>query len=316
MQYPKSRRWPKYSTHSSIRPDTAASVTHLVNLLRRSQNLPSELHLLDLCTGTGCIPLLFQHELLSARKDIDLRLLGVDISKKALDLAQSNLQRLVKSQPFGKRAQTSFVQADVLIDPSADQSGKILPLRAALNYALQPAQWDILISNPPYVSPSAFWKTTTRSVRAFEPKLALVPPSRAKYTDTQQGDMFYPHLLQIARDVEAKVVLLEVADMEQALRVASTARHLHLFDGIEIWKEDPTAASTVMTKDEFDIIGEGNARSVVCWRGRGTSWLGKSATDTATPTAEADSLSWNSPKVDTHHLEPQFIKSVASGEGR
>lgn len=37
--------------------------------------------------------------------------------------------------------------------------------------------WHVLVSNPPYVSPVQYRRTTTRSVRHFEPRVALVPPS-------------------------------------------------------------------------------------------------------------------------------------------
>ncbi|RAQ99296.1 s-adenosyl-l-methionine-dependent methyltransferase [Stemphylium lycopersici] len=271
------------------RADTAASVTHLVSLLRKAHKLPAELRVLDLCTGTGCISLLFQHELLCARDDVDVRILGVDVSLRALKLAAHNLQRLSRNKQLKIKGQTRFIQADVLINPFTGRFGTIPPLKTALNYADQPQFWDILISNPPYISPSAFWKTTTRSVRAFEPKLALVPPPTLKQTDEQQGDLFYPRLLEIARDVEAKVVLLEVADIEQALRIAHRARQLDIFDGIEIWREQPNSSTTPVVENDFAVVGEGNARSVLCWRGPGTSWLGRTATATSTP-KDADRL--------------------------
>lgn len=264
----------------AYRSDTAASVTHLVDLLRNAQNLPPELRVLDLCTGTGCIPLLIQHELYSARSDIDLRVLGVDISDEALRLATHNLQKVRKTKQYVDKGSVKFTKADILIDPFADQTKGSLPLKAALNYTYQPQFWDILISNPPYVSPSAYWKTTTRSVRGFEPKLALVPPPTASQTDIEQGDKFYPRLLDIARDVEAKVILLEVADLEQALRVARFARALDIFDGIEIWREQPDASPHDSTDNEdgFPVLGQGNARSVICWRGAGAIWLDKATT--------------------------------------
>jgi hypothetical protein len=265
---------------------------------------------------------------LSARNDLDLRLLGVDVSNKALKLASQNLKRLSKDRQLRIKGQTHFIQADLLIDPFADEFGKVLPLKTALNYSSQPVHWDIVISNPPYISPSAFWKTTTRSVRAFEPKLALVPPSKDKLTDTQQGDMFYPRLLDIARDVEAKLVLLEVADIEQALRVAKIARDLDAFDGIEIWRDDPNAPEMSTTEDGFEVIGQGNARTVICWRGQGTCWLDKAATTTASSTTEdTNRLSNNRPitstdsaeasvsNADTHHLRPQFDMKIFSHQG-
>jgi hypothetical protein len=213
----------------------------------------------------------------SASDKIDLRFLGVDISNKALDLAKHNLQRLRKMRQLQDTGKLDFIQADVLVCPFGEQTRGVLSLTAALNWALQPSFWDILISNPPYISPAAFWETTTRSVRGFEPKLALVPPQGAEQTDKEQGDRFYPRLLNIARDVEAKVVLLEVADIEQALRVAQHAQDLDIFDGVEIWREQPDATTDVETEDGFAILGQGNARSVLCWRGPGTSWLGKPA---------------------------------------
>ncbi|KAH7073834.1 S-adenosyl-L-methionine-dependent methyltransferase [Paraphoma chrysanthemicola] len=258
------------------RQDTAASVTHLVQLLRDATKLPTELRLLDLCTGTGCIPLLFQHELHVARDDVVVRALGVDVSNGALHLARRNVQRLYKNSGSLAKGRVQLIKADVLVDPFADQLAGHMPLKAALDYKRLPSFWDILISNPPYISPSEYWKTTTRSVRGYEPKLALVPPPHANQDDIQQGDMFYPRLLKIARDVQAKIVLLEIADMPQALRVAQRALELGIFDGIEIWREDPSAhPSAVTEQNDFRVRGDGNARSVICWRGLGTVWLGK-----------------------------------------
>lgn len=273
-------------THGNHRPDTAASVTHLAKLVRNAHNLPNEVRFLDLCTGTGCIPLLFRHEFAAHRKDVDLRILGIDISDKSLGLAHHNLQK----NEIGNEARngmTNFAKADVLADPFGDLTpGAPLPVRNVLNYNKWASFWDILISNPPYISPSAYWKTTMRSVRKYEPKLALVPPPRSKFDDTQQGDMFYPRLLKIAQEVEAKVVLLEVADLEQALRVARLAQKLGVFDGIEIWRDNPDTSSQSTSEDGFDVHGEGNGRSVVCWRGVGGSWLGKTITPQPQTTAQ------------------------------
>ncbi|KAF2633348.1 S-adenosyl-L-methionine-dependent methyltransferase [Macroventuria anomochaeta] len=260
------------------RQDTAASVTHLAKLVRTAPNLPAELRVLDLCTGTGCIPLLFRHEFTSNRKDFDLRIVGIDISDKSIGLAHYNLlknERIIQA----RAGMTNFAKADVLADPFGDLTiGAPLPVRSMLNHNKWAPFWDILISNPPYISPSAYWKTTTRSVRGFEPKLALVPPPKSKFDDRQQGDMFYPRLLKIAEEVEAKIVLLEVADLEQALRVAQLAQKLDVFDGIEIWRDEPDVSSSQPTnEDGFHVYGEGNARSVVCWRSEGGSWLGKSS---------------------------------------
>jgi hypothetical protein len=214
-----------------------------------------------------------------ARTDVRLRVLGVDVSDKALSLARHNTRRIDKRSPNTGEKRMKFIRADVLVDPYADQYGGTLPFKTVLNMEREPPFWDILIANPPYISPTDYWKTTTRSVRGYEPTLALVPPQqRAGQSNTQQGDSFYPRLLEIARDAEAKIVLLEVADLQQALRVARHAHDLDIFEGIEIWRESPeTTTSNPTEEDGFSIIGEGNGRSVLCWRGAGTSWLGKPA---------------------------------------
>ncbi|KAF2727911.1 S-adenosyl-L-methionine-dependent methyltransferase [Polyplosphaeria fusca] len=266
------------------RQDTAASVTHVAQLIGRAQSLPSELRVLDLCTGTGCIPLLFDDVFTSTRRDVPLRCLGVDISEKAIELAGHNVMRVQREKKDTTTSTIELVRADVLVDPFAEQAIDVPSLKAALNMYRLPPFWDMLISNPPYVSPSAYWKTTTSSVRHFEPRIALVPPAGKGQDDTQQGDAFYQRLITVARDVEARVVLLEVADVDQAVRVARMAKDMQMFDGIEIWRDEPDQCSDQepTEQDGFAIVGRGNGRSVLCWRERGGLWLGK------TPAWESD----------------------------
>ncbi|KAF2811834.1 uncharacterized protein BDZ99DRAFT_519078 [Mytilinidion resinicola] len=327
------------------RQETAASISYLVHLLSLAPELPRRLRVLDLCTGSGCIPLLFQHELAKARPDIQLRLLGVDISLEALQLAQDNRSRLLEtarlqlpnvdeeqklSHPTGPKYDTprrsldilnttEFIQADVLAedylthDPAKPESD-VPSLEAALRlqstirlgerrrrstfYEPRPKIWKVIICNPPYISPNEFLHTTSRSVRDFEPKLALVPPVNSQGPHTDQGDTFYPRLLKIADSHQAIVVLFEVADMAQALRVAQMAksyqivqdesapankywrdwlRSAHRWDHIEIWRDQPDQASdngTPEVIDGFDVVGRGNGRSVVCWKYAARRWFG------------------------------------------
>jgi methylase of polypeptide subunit release factors len=130
------------------------------------------------------------------------------------------------------------------------------------------SRWDILISNPPYISPKQFDHLTARSVRNFEPKLALVPEATEEgLSDHVQGDLFYPRLLDIARELDVKVLLMEVGDLEQAKRVAKLAQGTGSWDSIEIWRDDPSASDE--DEDQFQHIpirGNGNGRSVFCWR--------------------------------------------------
>ncbi|KAI5207605.1 hypothetical protein E4T38_03318 [Aureobasidium subglaciale] len=180
---------------------------------------------------------------------------------------------------------TSYLlgRGDVLA--ADDHKGDIPPLTTALHrhegasgHHNPGSQWDILISNPPYISPQAFKHTTTRSVKRYEPKLALVPNSldAKTHADNEIGDVFYPRLLDIAKQVEAKVVLFEVADLEQASRVAAMAHKQAIWTGIEIWRDDPahrTSSEDTTTPTGVKILGTGNGRSVLLYRGDAEIWL-------------------------------------------
>ncbi|KAK7607914.1 S-adenosyl-L-methionine-dependent methyltransferase [Phyllosticta paracitricarpa] len=250
------------------RQDTAASVAYLARLLQSSDSLPSQLRVLDLCTGTGCIPLLLDHLLSHSHDPPELQLLGVDVSKKCVDLAEENKARC-------QARYTEFAQADVLAAKGSPQAPSLL----ALLQSRASPRWDILTSNPPYISSHAFVHTTARSVRNFEPKLALVPPAGVSEIPGD-GDLFYPRLLDAADHVQSQVALFEVADLSQALRVASLIRDKGSWEGVEIWRDEPGAKDESFVHIEHTfynvrILGRGNGRSVVCWRNQGATWLGR-----------------------------------------
>ncbi|KAF2084359.1 S-adenosyl-L-methionine-dependent methyltransferase [Saccharata proteae CBS 121410] len=247
---------------------TAASVTHLAEKLKASGTLPASLRVLDLCTGSGCIPLLFENLFRNYESALELKLLGVDLSTSAINLARRNKERTGSIN-------TDFAVANVLAE---DSGAGLLPSLPSLLKALNSLQWDILISNPPYISPSVFRSTTARSVQDYEPHLALVPPKTPAPSNLDPGDTFYPRLLEIGGHIGAKVVLFEVGDLEQAKRVAMMARGTELWTGIEIWKDEPAAKNSdgvlvVNDHQGINVVGEGNGRSVVCWRGEGANWI-------------------------------------------
>lgn len=94
--------------------------------------------LLDLCTGSGCIPLaLLKHGNFSCA-------LGADISAEALAVAETN------------RART----------------GLPLLLRQSDLFAEIPERFDVITANPPYIE-SAEIETLSVEVRDHEPRLAL-----------------------------------------------------------------------------------------------------------------------------------------------
>lgn len=254
--------------------------------------LPNSLRVLDLCTGSGCIPLLFARVFPFEKAGVQsLRLHGVDISPTAIELARVN-QRNVNDQyenlpclhDFTRKpvdhsmdtvyqrialSRTKFLQADIFSKPDDNKNGRPNDLWTALIGSGIGTEWDVLISNPPYISPKHFYTTTTRSVRNFEPKLALVPPPLTPHlTDEQQGDLFYPRLLHLAELFKSKILLMEVADLDQAERIAALATMAGIWSGVEIWCDDPGLPQQKSKLCDVPVLGQGNGRSVFCWRKR------------------------------------------------
>lgn len=291
--------------HTGRRRESAQSVAYLASILTsrlRSVDEPTrarddEFRILDLCAGTGCMSLLLAYHLQQAvppgAKSL-IHVLGIDISPHALRLARRNARR---SLPL---TDITFARANVLNVSSAGtessydsgKSGRVATtappsLRNVLS-AHDKSQFDILLANPPYVSRHAFSHDTTRSVRNWEPRHALVPPyagtSRpgdcAEATTMHDGDIFYAPLIRATMTVDARVTLLEVADMAQALRVAHLAYHAASAEPraagnhkvlVEIWRDEPGFASDTVEMAclengvQVRVRGVGEGRSVVLW---------------------------------------------------
>ncbi|KAK5694436.1 hypothetical protein LTR17_024812 [Elasticomyces elasticus] len=211
-----------------------------------------------------------------------LDVVGLDISKTALQLAVENLATQVRLQQAtctdnGTRRESlehlKFLQADVM--KKEDASSVVKALKQHTGLPLAP-KCDVLISNPPYISAKAFNTTTARSVKQFEPKLALVPRLSDSTGFRHDGDVFYPRIVALADELQAKVMLLEVADIEQASRVAAIVSKSH-WDGIEIWRDEPatsTLTTTTIGSSTVNVRGDGHGRSVFASRGTATTWLG------------------------------------------
>ena len=244
-----------------IRPETESVTAHLASLLSSSLDQPKSpaqpLRILDLCTGTGCIPLLL-HALLD-RQGQKLQIHGIDNSPSAIALARENLEHNVR---LGRLAASARQKVGFSEDD----------LFAESNKAWRNSTWDIIVSNPPYVSPASYNHATSRSVRNYEPKAALVPLSHGQTAidDHTLGDLFYPRLLQIAHAAHARILLMEVADMAQATGVAKTTLRSSNWGGCEIWKDWPEVDCQVKSRSvagqKVKVKGQGNGRAVLVWR--------------------------------------------------
>ena len=102
------------------RPETEELV---YKILEQNRSIYPDFNVLDLCTGSGCIALALK----SACKEAHV--CGVDLSQETLDLAESNAKEL--------HLDVHWCKEDVLLISSESP--------------LKQQQWDIIVSNPPYI---------------------------------------------------------------------------------------------------------------------------------------------------------------------
>ena len=126
---------------------------------RHNDEQGQDLTVLDLGTGSGCIPISLKMEC------PNWKLSGVDISEKALTIARKNATQ--------NEVDISFSQADIFSPQSIDASEPL----------------DLIVSNPPYITPEEK-ETLEPQVRSYEPHQALF---------TDDIEKMYGSIMQFAR---------------------------------------------------------------------------------------------------------------------
>ena len=126
------------------RPETEEIVNWTIEHKSQFTNHNSQLCILDLCTGSGCIAIAL------AKHWPEAEVWAVDISEKALAVARRNAA--------ANNVSINFIQADIL-------SKSIIPN----------SQFGIIISNPPYVMEQER-AAMQRNVLDWEPAKALFVP--------------------------------------------------------------------------------------------------------------------------------------------
>ena len=155
------------------RPETEELVELAIQLVKnKNQRIKS---VLDLCTGSGCIPLAIKNSL----KELDVK--ACDISNEALNIAIHNAKEL--------KLKVDFFELDVLND--------------LVQY--KPAnKFDIITSNPPYI-PEKDKNEMHKNVLEFEPHLAL-------FVQDDDPLIFYRKIAEHAKGLlsENGILLLEI----------------------------------------------------------------------------------------------------------
>ncbi len=132
----------KFNVNTSTlipRPETEELVAWI---LEDYQYAHRDFDVLDIGTGTGCIPIAL------AKRNARLQCTGVDLSEAALAVAQSNSTR--------HQVAVSFFQKDILLESAQKTLG----------------QYDVIVSNPPYI-PHSDKSMMSHQVLDNEPDLAL-----------------------------------------------------------------------------------------------------------------------------------------------
>jgi release factor glutamine methyltransferase len=125
------------------RPETEHLVEKAILFLRQREGAQ---HVLDLCTGSGCIATAI------AKNVKEVQIVATDISDAALKVAAENIEKL-------KLAETVKLLCGDLFDPIIE--------------GLDAARFDLIVSNPPYVSEPEY-AALDKNVRDYEPKDALL----------------------------------------------------------------------------------------------------------------------------------------------
>ena len=158
------------------RPETERLVDIAIDTIK---NL-SKPKILEVGTGSGCISI----ALGSAKKDANI--LSLDVSDSALEIAKINTKK-------NNISNIKFLKLDFL-------------------ESIPKGQYDLIISNPPYISKNEM-KEIMLDVKEFEPKIAL--------TDNNDGLEFYRRFSNKAKKMinEKGSLILEVGIGSHPIRV-------------------------------------------------------------------------------------------------
>ena len=252
---------PRWET-ASITAHLAANLHSYLPPLQRVGNVQKPLKVLDLCCGSGCMGLVFTHEVLKQGKARAVELLGVDSSAKAVKLGRENAAFTARqSKPLGRRAKVGFRTADLM---------SLADLKRLFGREGSEQEWDVIVANPPYVSKDEYWSSNVdRSVRWHEPREALVPHiSRRTAEGDKAEDTFYYSIFQVAARLQVRVMVMEVSGKEQAVRIAQWALSSN-WTGAEVWRDEPGVAmddEMVATYGmNLHVRGRGNVRGLIIW---------------------------------------------------
>ncbi len=148
------------------RPETEELVEWIIN----SPNIhhQSPINILDIGTGSGCIPISLKANLSQANVS------AIDVSKQALEVAKRNA--------VSNNIEINFIQTNILEVEDLSQ------LQSPITH--YPSPYNIIVSNPPYVR-NLEKEEIKKNVLDYEPHLAL-------FVEDTDALLFYRKIAQLA----------------------------------------------------------------------------------------------------------------------
>lgn len=146
------------------RPETE----ELVNIAKKLIKEKEIKSILDIGTGSGCIPISLQNYSSKLDKNIDIT--AIDISIDAIDLAKENEKLIQFNNNYNFKNNITWCDIDFLDDNLINKHFE------------NKKKYDIIISNPPYVNTKEFNELKPELIN-YEPHIAL--------TDFEDGLKFF-----------------------------------------------------------------------------------------------------------------------------
>jgi release factor glutamine methyltransferase len=155
------------------RPETEELVEWIIESWKlevgswKSEN-QKRINILDIGTGTGCIPITLKTNLPQANVS------AIDVSENALEVAKRNAEL--------NKVEVNFIQANIL------EVEDVSKLQTSISQL--PTNFDIIVSNPPYVR-NLEKQEIKKNVLVYEPHLAL-------FVEDTDALLFYRKIAQLA----------------------------------------------------------------------------------------------------------------------
>ena len=148
------------------RPETEELVEWIIESWKSEYQ--KRINVLDIGTGTGCIPITLKTNLPQANVS------AIDVSEMALEVARRNAEL--------NKVEVNFIQANIL---EVEDVSKLQTSNSQL-----PTNFDIIVSNPPYVR-NLEKQEIKKNVLDYEPHLAL-------FVEDTDALLFYRKIAQLA----------------------------------------------------------------------------------------------------------------------